>query len=168
MKKRKIRKVLVGICIIVVLINVKTLFGRGKIWQYQVEAKTAKPIIVIERDNHLKTQIKENSFPIEYYFCINNYQDEEINEVEFEYNIELESSTENFPVSYQLVDLKNNQEIRLIDGKSENLKIGKDTKESRKFKIVFQWQELNKELADEFQLKLKVNIVQKQEENNEN
>ena len=168
MKQRKIRKVLVAICMMIVLINAITIFNKGKIGQYQVEAKTAKPIVVIERDHHLKTQINENSFPIEYYFCINNYQEEEINEVEFEYYIELESLVENFPVSYQLIDLNNNQEIRLTGGKSENLKIEKDVKESRKFKIIFQWQELNGELADEFQLKLKVNIVQKQEESNEN
>lgn len=167
MKQRKIRKVLVAISMVVVFINAITIFNKGEIGQYQVEAKTAKPIIVIETDHYLKEQINENSFPIEYYFCINNYQEEEINEVEFEYNIELENSTEDFPVSYQLVELRNNQEIRLIDGKSENLKIGKNVKESQKFKVIFQWQELNRDLADEFQLKLKVNIVQKQEEKNE-
>lgn len=168
MKKRKIRKILIGICMMVVFINVITIFRQGEIWQYQVEAKISKPIIVIERDDYLKMQITEKSFPIEYNFCINNYKEEEINEVEFEYNIELDNSIENFPVRYQLVDLKNNQEIKLVNGKSDSLKIKKDVKESRKFKIIFQWQELNKVLADKFDLKLKVNIVQKQEESDEN
>ena len=108
----------------------------------------------------LKTQIDQNTFPLEYHFWIQNYREAEINEVDFEYSIELENSTKNFPVSYDLFDCKTNQEIEFINGKSGPLKLKKGEKENREFKLVMQWQELNVELAEELQIKLKINMMQ--------
>ncbi len=47
-----------------------------------------------------------------------------------------------------------------MNGKSEPLKLKKGEKEKRKFKLIMQWQELNVELAEELQIKLKINLSQ--------
>lgn len=163
MKKRKFRKRVLIFCFMFVLVNVILFFGQKKCLKYEVEAKIAKPIIILEKDKTLKTKINQLSFPMEYYFWIHNYEEEEINEIEFEYSIELENSVTNFPISYVLIDCDTNKEVDLKNGKSENLKIKKDVKESRKFKLVFRWQELNVQLAEELQIKLKINVLQNKE-----
>lgn len=115
---------------------------------------------MLEKDEVLKTQINQNMFPLEYHFWIQNYREDDINEVDFEYSIELENSTKNFPVSYDLFDCKTNQPIEFMNGKSEPLKLKKGEKEKREFKLIMQWQELNVELAEELQIKLKINVSQ--------
>lgn len=160
MKKRKIRKFFGILCLIVCIINLLSLLKNDNVLNYTAGAKIAQPIIVLEKDDVLKTQIYENAFPLEYHFWIQNYREDEINQVDFEYTIELENSTENFPVSYNLVDCEQNQEIEFVDGKSEPLKLKKGEKENREFKLVMQWQELNVELAEELQIKLKINMSQ--------
>ncbi len=148
------------VCLVVIMINIVSILKKKDVLCYEAGVKVAKPIIVLKKDDVLKTEIKENSFPMEYHFWIQNYEEDEINGVDFEYSITLENSVENFPVSYCLVDCDNNREMQLVDGKSENLKLKKDSKEDREFKLVLQWKELNVELADEWQVKLKVNMVQ--------
>ena len=115
---------------------------------------------MLEKDEVLKTQINQNMFPLEYHFWIQNYREDDINEVDFEYSIELENSTKNFPESYDLFDCKTNQPIEFMNGKSEPLKLKKGEKEKREFKLIMQWQELNVELAEELQIKLKINVSQ--------
>lgn len=137
-----------------------SFFKKDDTFYYKVGAEIAKPIIVLEKDEVLKTQIDQNTFPLEYHFWIQNYREDDINEVDFEYSIELENSTENFPVSYDLFDCETNQEIEFMDGKSEPLKLKKGEKEKREFKLIMQWQELNVELAEELQIKLKINVSQ--------
>lgn len=165
MKKKRFRKIIGIICFIVLMINAVTIIPKEDKQYFMVGSKVAKPIVVLEKAEPLECQIQENFFPMEYYFSINNYEEEKINEVNCEYRIELENDVTNFPVTYFLVDCDTNQKIKLIDGKSENLMLKKDVKESRKFKLVLQWQELSMELADEMQIKLKVDVVQKQGEN---
>ena len=91
-----------------------------------------------------------------------NYNEKEVNKVEFDYVIEIENSVDNFPVNYQLMDCETGQQIQLIDGKSEILHIQKSLKESRKFKLLFEWRELEK-MADDLQIKLKINVIQRKE-----
>ncbi len=161
MKKERIRKLMFVICVGVILVNLFLILPQDEKIQFAVSANTAKPIVVLEKEDVLKKQIQQNSFPLEYYFHINNYQGEQINEVDCEYSIELENAVTNFPVTYCLVDCDTNQEVDMVDGKSKNLPMAKDVKLSKKYKLVFEWQELDTELADEMQIKLKINVVQK-------
>lgn len=130
---------------------------------FEMNTKITKPIVVLEKDEKIKRSIQENLFPLEYNFFINNYQEDKINEVDFDYTIEIEDSVNNFPINYTLFDCNNNEEIELADGKSRSMKIKKSVKESRKFKLIVNWRELNEELADELQIKLKVNVQQSKE-----
>ena len=80
-----------------------------------------------------------------------------------DYYIQIEASDEKFPVSYILLDCDNNVEVKLTDGKSDIMKLNKNTKESRNFKLCLQWKELDAELASKLELKLKVDVVQSKE-----
>ena len=153
MKMKHNRIIIISVYIIIIIVshvfndNFKETKANGKI---------ANPIINIEKDNEIKTQIFENSYPIEYNFCINNYIDEKINEVEFEYYIQIILSNSNFPVKYELFDCENNKYIKLSNGKSEVIKLKAFEKQSQKFKLYFNWKEMEGELAENVKINLKI------------
>lgn len=98
---------------------------------------------------------------MEYYFCINNYIDDKINEIDFEYFIEIELSNQDFPVLCTLIDCDNNTQIELENGKSKIFSLFKFEKKSRKFKVLLDWRELDRELSDDLDVNLKIHAVQK-------
>lgn len=152
------------ISLLVICVNTISLSTQKTNSNLKLHSQIAKPIIELEKDEMIKRQIEENEFPIEYRFCIHNFRENEINEVAFDYRIEIESSVENFPICYTLVDCEKNEEILLIDGKSDWMQIKKSEKESRKFKVILNWQELNSDLAEELQIKLKISLQQSKED----
>lgn len=159
---KKSRKFLLFFCGFALIINCISMLQNVQGTQIGIHSEILKPIIVLEKEQTLKQQIDEKSFPLEYEFCIHNYNEKEVNKVEFDYVIEIENSVDNFPVNYQLMDCETGQQIQLIDGKSEILHIQKSLKESRKFKLLFEWRELEK-MADDLQIKLKINVIQRKE-----
>lgn len=163
MRKKK-TKIAIVVSLIVLCMNNIVLSKYNHDKDLQVNTKIAKPIIVVEKDEVIKTKVDQNSFPIEYNFSICNYNDTEVNEVDFSYTIEIENSVENFPVSYVLMDCDKNEEIKLTDGKSEPISISKSTKEIKNFKLYLQWREMDVDLADNVQINLKINAIQSKEE----
>ena len=160
MKKRMHDLVIVGISIIMICINNISLSKYDDEIKCNVNSEIAKGIIEVEKDEMIEQSINQTTFPIEYHFWVNNYRGEIINEVDFEYVISIENSVENFPVSCSLVDCANNKEISLMKGKSETIKINKFKKESREFKLYLQWREIDGELAEDVEIKIKVDAVQ--------
>lgn len=131
--------------------------------QCEIHAQVLKPIIELKTEEPIKQAIQEKSFPIEYHFWIENYRENEINEVNFDYTIEIENSIDDFPVSYELIDCDSNQLIKLVNGKSEKMTISKSVKESRQFKLRLEWRELDGEMAEDLEIKLKINVIQRKE-----
>lgn len=162
MRQKKNRR-LIALSLMIICMNTISLSRYKENPNFEINTKITKPIVVLEKDEKIKRSIQENLFPLEYNFFINNYKEDKINEVDFDYTIEIEDSVNNFPINYTLFDCNNNEEIQLTDGKSRPMKIKKSVKESRKFKLIVNWRELNEELADELQIKLKVNVQQSKE-----
>lgn len=160
--KKKSRKFLLFFCGFVVMLNVISMLQNVQGTEIGVCSEILKPIIVLEKGEVIKQQINEKSFPMEYEFCIHNYRENKVNEVDFDYQIEIENSVDDFPINYELIDCATNQKIELVDGKSKILQIKKLVKESRKFKLVFKWRELE-EMAEELQIKLRIELVQRRE-----
>ena len=102
--KRDLRMIIVSILIIG--INTVSLSKYDYVANGNAQAQIAKAIFIVEKDETIKKQIDQNSFPLEYNFTINNYEGDKINEVNLEYNIEIETNEPNFPVSYVLLDRK--------------------------------------------------------------
>ncbi len=158
--KNKKDKIIIIIAWLIIGIELFSNFTSGL--ECEATMQIAKAIVVLEKDEILKTEFQEHSTPMEYHFCLNNYQDDEINEVEFDCILELQNSTNDFPISYQLWDCDQKREISFIDGKSESITIKKGQKESRKFKLILKWCEREGVLADNLQIKLRVDVVQNQ------
>lgn len=153
-------KILSLIILLVICINSISLSKYSSFWEGKAMIQVSKPIVILEKDEILKTEITEKSFPMEYDFSICNYDESKVNEAEFDYVIQIEDSVEDFPISYKLIDCDNQEEIQLIEGKSQPMKIKSFEKEIRKFKLCFEWRELDRELADSLKIKLKVDVVQ--------
>ena len=168
MKKKKSDFVIILIVLIVIGINTISLSKYDYVAECNVSAEIAKAILVVENDEIIKKQIDQNSFPIEYNFTVNNYKDDAINNVDFSYQIEVQASVDDFPIDYVLIDCQDNSEIKLSEGKSEIIKLTKNAKESKKFKLYLQWREIDKSISEKVQINLKIIGVQDKEAKNEN
>ena len=160
MRKKKKELVILMISMIVICVNHIVLSKYDYVANCSVQSEIAKAVFVVEKDEIIKQQIDQKSFPIEYNFTIHNFQENKINEVDFAYIIEIHNSTGNFPFSYFLLDCDNNTEIQILDGKTETIYLQKHKKESRKFKLYLQWRELDGALAESVSINLRINAVQ--------
>ena len=161
----KKEKVIVLISLIIIIVNLITLPKIKYSYNSRVESKIAKGIIVLEKDETLEETVNKNSFPLEYNFVIKNFdENNNINEVEFDYKIRIENSVDNFPVKYKLIDCDKDMELRLNFGETSILTLKKLEKEIRHFKLYVEWNDLDLELADNIEIKLKLEAVQHKEE----
>ena len=93
--------------------------------------KIAEPILEIE--NNPIINITESQKYGEYIFKIRNYNNKEkITETDLKYYIEISPKLDN---SINLELYQNEDEIKLTDNKTEYIKISKDQKEEREYKI---------------------------------
>ncbi len=158
----KIRKnsFIILVSLIVISMNNISLSKYQQNASCNVNSQIAKSVFIVEKDEKINEIINQTSFPIEYNFSIYNYNENQVNEVEFEYVIEIQCSTDYFPVSYVLFDCDNNTQIELIEGKTKPMKLAKLIKKSRKFKLYLQWREIDADLTEEVQFNLKVSALQ--------
>ena len=126
-----------------------------------VETQIAKAIIVLNKNEIIEKEVNKESFPIEYYFEIKNFDEKNnINEVDLKYKIIVESSKKNFPIKYRLVDLDNNTDIQLINNETQLMYLEKNQKDVRHFKLFVEWNDIDLELANETSINIKVEAVQ--------
>lgn len=127
------------------------------------KAVIAEPIIIFEKGEVINTEYNKKSGELEFAFKIKNYLDDSnINEVDFMYNLEIIETNTNFPISYKLIDVTNNEEIILTNNISSNFFISKGNKEEDSYKLIINWDE-SKNLStysDNLGIDLKANIVQ--------
>lgn len=127
------------------------------------KAVIAEPIIIFEKGEVINTEYNKKSGELEFAFKIKNYLDDSnINEVDFMYNLEIKETNTNFPISYKLIDVTNNEEIILTNNISSNFFISKGNKEEDSYKLIINWDE-SKNLStysDNLGIDLKANIVQ--------
>lgn len=155
------KKIIIIISFIVLLFNI-ILFPKKRIsFNSQVDTQIAKAIIVLEKDETIDKEANKDDFPIEYFFEIKNFDNNNnINEIDLKYKIKIESSKKNFPIKYKLVDLDNNIDIQLIDNESELMLLEKNQKEIRHFKLFVDWNDIDYELAEDTEINIKVEAIQ--------
>lgn len=159
-------KVVIIISLIIIMLNLITLPKKKYSYDSYGNSQIAKGIITLEQDEIIEKMVDETLFPLEYNFTVNNFDDKDnINEVDFDYKIRIESSVQNFPVKYKLIDVDNGKEMHLNNDETPILTLEKMKKESRHFKLYVQWNDVDLELADELEIKLKIDAVQSKEEN---
>ena len=161
-REKRILKTIFLISLMIVYLMINNTFSKYKIFIKQNgNASIAKPIIVIEKDNNINTEYSKKTGEILYFFKIKNYENENINEVEFLYNIELIENNNEFPVEYILTDLSTNEIITLENNKSKDFVIGINEKEEKSYMLKLNWKNKDVEkYSDSLQIALKTNIVQ--------
>ena len=157
MKKKK--RIFIFLCCLVLGMNVFS-FSKQKEDKFEVFTKITKPVLALEKSEMLQKEINEKTFPIEYDFWINNYEENGINGIEMEYSLAIDCSTTNFPISYQLIDGDKGEEIPLTEGKTQNFNLKKEEKQRKPFKLILNWRELDDELAEELLIRIKVEVEQ--------
>lgn len=162
-KKNK-EKIFFLISLVIIILNLIVLPKKKFSYNLHINTEIAKGIIILEKDEFLEKEVDKNSFPIEYNFSIKNFDNNNVNDVDFDYKIKIESSTAIFPIKYKLIDVDNNCEIPLNFGETQTLTLKKLKKEVRNFKLYVEWNDLDSELSDEVEIKLKIQAVQSREE----
>ena len=161
-REKRMLKSIFLIVLIILYFMINNTFSKYKIFiEQNGNASIAKPIIVIEKDNNINTEYSKKTGEILYYFKIKNYENENINEVKFLYNIELIENNSEFPIEYNLVDLSTNERVTLNNNKSKEFIIGIDEKEEKTYVLKINWK--NKDIekySDSLQIALKTNIIQ--------
>lgn len=117
MKQKKKLKLIFLISLVIICFS-NPIFARyyETLQSFSGKATIAEPIIKIENlQDTIKMEVNKESNIEEYNFIIKNYELEEnqkrINEVYFEYSIEIKNTCENFPIRYELYDVESGEEL---------------------------------------------------------
>ena len=123
--------IIIIIFFIILIINNKNIAKYIEKININSETKIAKPIINIEQDEKIIITKIDLEKEIEYKFKIKNYNENEISNIEFLYYIQIESDITEELIDYKLIDLEEDKEIKLINNKTNDIKIlnGKYEKE---------------------------------------
>ena len=169
--RKKIKILIISFLFLWMIITSTMSFAYFKITiPGMASAKMKKPILKIETsvitEKTMSSNIQNNS--AEYIFNFLNYidnemQETEINEIEFEYTIQIIPSTVNFPVQFRLFDITENREIMLDSNlKSESLNLGLE-KVNHHYKVTAQWdmENVNQNLEENLNVEIEIKGVQK-------
>ncbi len=134
MKQKENNKLMTSFILSIIVIIMLCGYSMAKcIDEYIIKGrmKIAEPILEIENDPIIN--ITESQNYGEYIFKIRNYNNKEkITETDLKYYIEISPKLDN---SINLELYQNEDEIKLTDNKTEYIKISKDQKEEREYKI---------------------------------
>lgn len=141
--KRIVIKLIVLFIIIILFFKIVVIARYyEKIGNIKVAASIAEPIMRVESSNETKfIEMNSQSGNKEYYFTIKNYYIDEknnkrINEIDFNFNIEIRISDKNFPVEYKLYDCNTQKEIQ-----NYQFQMPKSIEFENKYKLVVFWKE---------------------------
>ena len=157
MKQKENNKLMTSFILSIIVIIMLCGYSMAKcIDEYIIKGrmKIAEPILEIENDPIIN--ITESQNYGEYIFKIRNYNNKEkITETDLKYYIEISPKLDN---SINLELYQNEDEIKLTDNKTEYIKISKDQKEEREYKIKITYDKNNTvevgDLLEQIQVKV--------------
>lgn len=162
MKQKGNNKLMTGFILSIIVIIMLCGYSMAKcIDEYIIKGrmKIAEPILEIE--NNPIINITESQNYGEYIFKIRNYNNKEkITETDLKYYIEISPKLDN---SINLELYQNEDEIKLTDNKTEYIKISKDQKEEREYKIKILYDKSNKIAVEDILEKIQVKVHTEQE-----
>lgn len=97
--------------------------------------KIAKPIINIEKDEKIIITKIDLENVIEYKFKIKNYNETNKTNIEFLYYLEIETNIQQDLVELKLMNETKNEQLNLIENKTDNFKIPKEKFEAE-YKLI--------------------------------
>ena len=162
MKQKGNNKLMTGFILSIIVIIMLCGYSMAKcIDEYIIKGrmKIAEPILEIE--NNPIINITESQKYGEYIFKIRNYNNKEkITEMDLKYYIEISPKLDS---SIDLELYQNEDEIKLTDNKTEYIKISKDQKEEREYKIKILYDKSNKIAVEDILEKIQVKVHTEQE-----
>ena len=142
---KKIAIKLIILFIIILLFFRIVTFARyyENIGNIKIVGNIAEPIIRIENDSSIiLNNMNSQTGNKEYYFAIKNYYIDEknnkrINEINFDFNIEIIVTDKNFPIEYKIYDCETEKEIN----SQEKINMPQNVEFENKYKLVIFWKE---------------------------
>lgn len=131
------------------------------------QGQIAEPIIKVQgvSTKIINEDFNRNVGEIEYLFDIKNFEIEQdgykrITEVDFNYEIYLEETNQNFPVKYKLYDMSTGEE--LLNGNNRTLPkhISRDKEYIKKYKLIAKWDESKVLIGKEDVIDIKIKVTQ--------
>lgn len=151
------------IILLLILICITFFFGisLGKVihnTNIKNNTEIANPILEVEKASEII--ITEENKKGEYNFIVKNYNDiEEISQVDLQYYIEILENDLDKSIVYRLY--KDDQEIKLTENKTEEIKIHKDIKEEQKYTLIVEYNANQNNVGDILQdIQIKVHSEQ--------
>lgn len=119
----------------------------------QAFANVAKPVLEVRREQSLAlTALAPKA---SYVFEVRNYKEDELNQVEMEYYIEIISNTDE-AINFAL--FKGNEEITLNDNKTGKIKLTKEEKQAHSYRLEITYDntkgELGKDISENVEVKI--------------
>lgn len=162
MKQKEKHKLMAGFILSIIVIIMLCGYSMAKcIDEYIIKGrmKIAEPILEIE--NNPIINITESQKYGEYIFKIRNYNNKEkITETDLKYYIEISPKLDS---SIDLELYQNEDEIKLTDNKTEYIKISKDQKEEREYKIKITYDKNNTAEVGDILEQIQVKVHTEQE-----
>lgn len=162
MKQKEKHKLMAGFILSIIVIIMLCGYSMAKcIDEYIIKGrmKIAEPILEIE--NNPIINITESQNYGEYIFKIRNYNNKEkITETDLKYYIEISPKLDS---SIDLELYQNEDEIKLNDNKTEYIKISKDQKEEREYKIKITYDKNNTAEVGDILEQIQVKVHTEQE-----
>lgn len=161
----KLSKKIVAIFAIFMTLAVNSYARYFKSINVKYHGQIAEPIIQVRGTTAqmVNSDYNRNSGELEYIFDIKNYEIEDsgnkrITEVDFDYEIYLEETNNDFPVKYELYDMSTGEELLNGNNKTLPKHIYGNAEYLKTFKLVAKWDESktlsgNKDITD---IKIKV------------
>lgn len=162
MKQKEKHKLMAGFILSIIVIIMLCGYSMAKcIDEYIIKGrmKIAEPILEIE--NNPIINITESQKYGEYIFKIRNYNNKEkITETDLKYYIEISPKLDS---SIDLELYQNEDKIKLNDNKTEYIKISKDQKEEREYKIKITYDKNNTAEVGDILEQIQVKVHTEQE-----
>ena len=121
-------------------------------------ASIAKPILEVRREQSLNiTALKPKAA---YTFEVRNYVEEELNEVEMEYYIEIISKTDE---SIEFTLYQGEKQIPLMANKTETIKLAKEEKEIHSYRLEITYDKAKNTIQEDLNtnVEIKIHSIQK-------
>ena len=162
MKQKGNNKLMTGFILSIIVIIMLCGYSMAKcIDEYIIKGrmKIAEPILEIE--NNPIINITESQNYGEYIFKVRNYNNKDkVTETDLKYYIEISPKLDN---SIELELYQDENKIELSDNKTEYIKISKNQKEEREYKIKISYDKSNKIAVEDILEKIQVKVHTEQE-----
>lgn len=156
------RFITIGIIVFMIILLIFCGYSMAKMIEEVVirgKAQIAEPILVVE--NNPAVDITENQNYGEYVFKVKNYDEQnKLSETDLKYYIEILSNVDD-SVNIELYQGEN--KIELNDNKTDYIKISKDTKEEREYRIKVTYDKNKDDTFEDIIEKIQVRVHTEQE-----